>query len=229
MSLSQPNQILAALPNAEYQRLAPHLTASELSANQNLFKPKQKTFSAYFPTQGVVSLVTVMQNGSTTEIGLIGRDGLVGIFQTLGEDHINSRATVQIAGEALQIDADTLRAEFERGGMLQKLLLRYSLTLFNQVSQCSACNNHHTVEQRFARWLLMVQDRLDREECIPFTQQFLSRMLGTRRASITEVAQDVQRQGAIAYHRGRIEITDRPALEAIACECYQIVKAELTP
>ena len=219
------NRLLAALPQKVYQRLAPHFETVTLSLDQVLFKPDQKIESVYFPTQGVVSLISVMQDGSTTEIGLIGNEGVVEIFQFLGAEHVNSRATVQIKGAALRLDANVLQAEFDRGGMLQKLLLRYSLSLFNQVSQCAACNNHHTIEQRVARWLLMIQDRIDQIQ-IPLTQLFLSRMLGTRRASITEVAISLQQRGVIDQRRGRIIILDRKALEAAACECYQTLHGE---
>ena len=219
------NRLLAALPQEDYQRLTPHLKTVTLSLEQVLFKPDQKIESIYFPTQGVVSLISVMQEGSTTEIGLIGNEGVVGIFQFLGAEHANSRATVQVKGAALCLDANVLQAEFDRGAMLQKLLLRYSLSLFNQVSQTAACNTHHTIEQRVARWLLLIQDRIDQDQIL-LTQLFLSRMLGTRRASVNEVAINLQQQGIIDQRRGRIIIRDRQALEAAACECYQTLHGE---
>ncbi|HEY9769125.1 MAG TPA: Crp/Fnr family transcriptional regulator [Coleofasciculaceae cyanobacterium] len=195
----------------------------ELSLGEILLKTNQKIESVYFPTQGIVCLVSTMQDGSTTEIGVIGKEGMVGTPQFLGDGVLgSSRAEVQMKGTALRIDAIALRIEYERSESLQKLILQYSLSLFNQVSQCAACNNHHTVKQRTARWLIMLDDRLE-EETFSLTQQLLSKMLGVRRTGVSEIAKQLQRQGIIDYHRGQIKILDREALEAIACECYQIL------
>ncbi|MGF1591380.1 MAG: Crp/Fnr family transcriptional regulator [Pleurocapsa sp.] len=218
------NRILSALPQQEHQNLRNCLELVQLPLGEILLKPNQKIESVYFLTQGVVSLISTMQDGSTTEIGLIGTEGMVGTPQFLGDGVLgSSRAEVQIQGEALRIDATALRIEYKRSELLQKLILQYSLSLFNQVSQCAACNNHHTVKQRTARWLLMLDDRLG-EETFLMTQQLLSKMLGVRRTGVTEIAKEIQRQGIIDYHRGKITILDRKALEAIACECYQIVR-----
>ena len=221
MNYSQ-NQILSALSKREYQRLSKVIEAVELALGQILIKENQKSESLYFPTRGVVSLISEMQDGSTTEVGLIGREGMVGTLEFLGNGVLNTRAVVQERGRAIKVDAEVLRAECDRNQKLQKLLLRYALKLFNQVSQTAACNNHHTVKQRTARWLLMLDDRSDEE--LHMTQQLLSQMLGVRRTGITEVASDLQRQGIIDYRRGKIRILDRPALETIACECYQVLK-----
>jgi CRP-like cAMP-binding protein len=217
------NLILSALPEQEYQRFVDCLEPVSLSMDEILSKPNQKSESLYFPTQGVVSLLSVMSNGSTTEIGLIGKEGIVGTHAFLGEGVSYSQSIVQAQGSAMRIDLKVLQTECDRVKILQKLLLRYTLKLFNQVSQCAACNNHHTVKQRTARWLMMLDDRSDQETLL-ITQLLLSRMLGVRRTGVTEVATQMQRQGIIDYSRGKIKILDRQALEKVACECYQLLK-----
>lgn len=217
------NSIISALPTKEYQRLKTFLEPVQLSLDEILLQPQQKSDSFYFPTQGVVSLISVMQDGSTTEIGLIGQDGMVGVLPFLGQGVSNSQSIVQAPGWAMRIELETLQAEYDRSQALQQLLLRYGLKLYNQVSQCAACNNHHTVQQRIARWLLMLDDRSD-QKTLPMTQQLLSKMLGVRRTGVTEVAKEIKRRGIIDYHRGKIEILDRIALEEISCECYQVLK-----
>lgn len=211
------------MPESNYQNFSHYLEPVQLSLNEILLEPEQKIKSLYFPTQGVVSLISVMQDGSTTEIGLIGKEGMVGTMQFLGNGVLNNRTLVQAKGTAMRIDARILKTECARNPVLQKTLLRYALKLFNQVSQCAACNNHHTVKQRTARWLLMLDDRSD-GEMLSMTQQLLSQMLGVRRTGVTEVAKEIQREEIIDYHRGKIKILDRKALETVACECYQVLK-----
>ena len=222
MNNPQNNQILSALPKAEYQRLIKQLEPVNLSLNEILFKARQKCDYLYFPTQGIVSLLSIIDDGSTTEIGVIGSEGMVGTLQFLGDGILNSQSVVQVKGTAMRIEPSVLRVEFNRSKILQKLLLGYALKLFNQVSQGAACNNHHTVKQRTARWLLMLDDRSD--STLFMTQQLLSKMLGVRRTGVTEVANQIKQQGIIDYQRGLIIIKDRQALEAIACECYQLIK-----
>jgi len=217
------NQILSELPDREYQRFKGCLEPVLLVYDEILSKPDRQTESCYFPTQAIVSLVSVMQNGATTEIGLIGKEGMVGTLEFLGNGTSNSRKIVQMGGTAMRVDVEALQTEYRRGETLSKLLHGYSLMLFNQVSQCAACNNHHSVKQRTARWLLMLEDRCDRQTLL-MTQKLLSTMLGVRRTGVTEVAKEIQRQGIIEYHRGKIQILDREALEQIACECYQVLK-----
>ena len=219
----QNNHILSALPLQDYQNLEEYLQPVELSLNEILSQPNQNHKTLYFPTQGIVSLMSVMANNSTTEIALIGKEGMVGTLPFLGEGVSNSQSIVKAQGWAMQIEAKALQEQCDRSNTLQKLLLRYALKLFNQVSQSAACNNHHTVKQRTARWLLMFDDRSDRETLL-MTQQLLSQMLGVRRTGITEVAKELQRQKIIDYHRGKIKIINRKALEAVACECYQVLK-----
>ncbi|WP_216595604.1 Crp/Fnr family transcriptional regulator [Myxosarcina sp. GI1] len=223
MNEPKNNYILSALLPEEYQRLSDRLKLIKLVRGQTLLKANRQIESLYFPIEGVVSIVSTMQDGSTTEIGIIGKEGMVGTHQFLGDGISNSLSTVQINGAAMQIDVKSLRVEYNRGGRLQTNLLRYALNLFNQVSQCSACNNHHTVKQRTARWLLMLGDRLENDR-ISIVQQFISRMLGVRRTGVSEIAAELQRQQIIDYQRGKIKILNREALEEIACECYQVVE-----
>ena len=193
-----------------------------LSLDEILLEARQKCEYLYFPTQGVVSLVSVIDDASTTEIGPIGKEGMVGTLQFIGSGILNSQTVVQVKGTAMRIKTDVLRVEFEQSKTLQKLLLGYALKLFNQVSQGAACNNHHTVRQRTARWLLMLDDRSD--NTLFMTQRLLSKMLGVRRTGVTDVANEIKQQGIIDYQRGKITILDRKALEAIACQCYQLIK-----
>ncbi len=223
MNNPQNNHILSALPKKEYQRFSAYLEPVQLSLNNVLLKPDQKSELLYFPTKGIVSLMSVLDASSTTEIGLIGREGMVGTLPFLGKGTSYSQSIVQSPGWAMKVEVEALQAEYDRGEVLQKLLLRYALKLFNQVSQCSACNNHHTVQQRIARWLLMLDDRSDQDTLL-MTHQLLAKMLGVRRTGVTEVAKQFQRQEIIDYQRGKIKILDRQALETIACECYQILK-----
>ena len=222
MNNPKNNRILSALPETEYRRLLDLLEPVNLSLNEILLEARQKSEYLYFPTQGIVSLVSVMDDNSTTEIGLIGKEGMVGTLQFLGDGISNSQTVVQVKGTAMRIEDSVLRVEFERSKTLQKLLLGYALKLFNQVSQGAACNNHHSVKQRTARWLLMLDDRSD--DTLSMTQQLLSQMLGVRRTGVTEVANEIKQQGIINYQRGKITILNRQALEAIACQCYQLIK-----
>lgn len=217
------NHILSALPTNEYQRLSDRLEPFELVYNDVLLEPKQEPEWLYFPTAGVVSLVSILDGKSTTETGTIGFEGVVGVLPFLGRGVANNYSVVQIPGTAMRIEAEVLRQECDRSKILTKILLRYALELFNQVSQVAACNNHHTIEQRTARWLLMLDDRSNRPR-IDMTHELLSKMLGVRRSGITETAQHMRQRSIINYHRGKIEIIDRQALEAIACECYQVLK-----
>ena len=219
------NRLLSALPEEEYQNLKDSLEPVELSIGQVLLGCDEELEFLYFPLKGIVSLILEMKDGATTEIGLIGYEGMVGTLEFIGQGISHSRSVVQGKGSALRIKVEALRKEFDRAKTLQKLLLQDSLRLFNQVSQIAACNNHHTVKQRTALWLLMLDDRRDKSEKTLFmTHQLLSRMLGVRRTGITLAANQIQQQGIIKYKRGEIEILDRQALEEVACECYQVVK-----
>lgn len=219
------NQLLASLPESEYQRLVPHLEEVSLALGKVLYEPQEAIKQVYFPSQGMVSLVLILEDGSTTEIGTVCNEGIVGLPVFLGGMSTTSRAIVQMAGTGLKMDAEMLRTEFQRGGVLQRLLLLYTQGLHTQVSQTAACNRHHPIEERLARWLLTAQDCAPSQE-LRLTQEFISDMLGTRRSGVTVAAGLLQQAGIIRYTRGKITVLNREALETTACECYGVVKRE---
>ncbi|MEL6494700.1 MAG: Crp/Fnr family transcriptional regulator [Cyanobacteria bacterium J06623_7] len=219
------NQILAALPVSEYQRLVDHLKPVNLVSGEILLEPHEAIEKIYFPQRAMISLVSIMMDGSTTEIGLIGNEGMIGLPAILGGDSTTSRTIVQVSGTALEVSADIIREEFQRGEQLYRLLLLYTQALLTHVSQSAACNRQHNIEERLARWLLSVQDCILKDE-LPLTQEFIANMLGTRRSGVTVAAGMLQEAGIIRYSRGRITILDRQRLEDTACECYQLVQNE---
>lgn len=216
------NHILAALAPEEYGRLAPHLEPVTLALSDVLFRPGEALAHAYFPSGAIVSLLTELEGGGGMEVGLVGAEGLVGISVVLGGEETKV-ATVQGAGDALRVLTGPLREEFARGGRLHEFLLRYTHALMAQISQSVVCNVRHHIPGRLARWLLMYADRSPRRQ-FELTQEFMSNMLGVRRAGVSEAAEELQRRGLIQYQRGSITITDRAGLEAYACECYDVVK-----
>lgn len=225
-NIQQPiNQILAALPEIEYQRLIPDLKPVDLSIGTILQEPGETITEVYFPNRAMISLVSIMENGSTTEIGLIGNEGMVGLPVILGGLCTSSRSIVQIPGTAMKLSADVLRREFQRGEKLEYVLLLYTQALLTQVSQSAACNRQHTIEQRLARWLLSVQDCVLSDN-LPLTQEFIANMLGTRRSGVTVAAGILQQAGMIRYRRGMITILNQHELEATSCECYRLVQGE---
>lgn len=220
------NQLLMALPPGEYQRLIPYLKPVSLVLGQTIYEPKQLIKEVYFPTGAMISLVSIMEDGSSTEIGLVGNEGMIGIPVFLGGNHNTiNRAIVQIQGNAMKMDADVLRREFEKGEQLQKKLLLYTQARLTQMSQIAACKSHHVIEERLARWLLSVHDCVNMPE-LPLTQKFISEMLGVRRASVTEAAISLQKAGLIKYSRGNITLLKRKELEQAACECYRLIRDE---
>ena len=219
------NKILAALPEDDYQRLVPHLEKVSLMKGQVIYEAGVPIEKVYFPTQAVISLVSITENGATSEIGLIGYEGMVGLPVFLGGESTTNRAIVQIAGSALRMNSTRLRTEFNRAKGLQKRLLPYTQALLTQVSQTAVCNGFHKVEARLARWLLLVRDCVQTDE-LPLTQELIATMLGTRRSGVTVAAGMLSRAGIISYKRGRITILDQQALEGVACECYHLVKSE---
>lgn len=219
------NQILAALPLAEYHRLASHLKPVNLISGEILLEPNEPIRKIYFPQRAMISLVSIMMDGSTTEIGLIGNEGMIGLTAVLGGYSTTSRTIVQISGTAFEVSAEVVRQEFQRGEGLHKLLLLYTQALLTQVSQSAACNRQHNIEERLARWLLSVQDCILKDE-LPLTQEFIANMLGTRRSGVTVAAGMLQQAGIISYSRGKITILDQEALEETACECYHLVQNE---
>lgn len=219
------NKILAALPGTEYKRLLPYLTSVSLGIGETLYDMEDTITSVYFPNWGIVSLVTHMKEGKSVEVGLVGNEGMVGLSVALGDDVAQNHAIVQIADGAMRMETGELRKALKRGGRLQGLLLRYSLTLLKQVSQTAACNRNHNLGERLARWLLLCQDRIGGDE-LRLTQEFLGQMLGTRRSRVSEAAIILQDAGLIRYSRGVITILDRQGLEEFVCECYQVVRDE---
>jgi len=219
------NRLLAALPDAEYQRLVPHLERVPLSLKQVLHKRGESIEHVYFPHRAIVSLIPALEDDSMVEVGSVGKEGIVGIPAALGDNIVTTRAIVQVPDFAMRMEASLLKAEFQRGGSLQTLLLRYTQALYAQVSQGAACNRRHQLEQRLARWLLLMCDSLESNELF-LTQEVISKMLGVRRTGVTEAANTLQQAGIIRYTRGRITILNRQELEATSCECYEIIKGE---
>ncbi|MBD2248553.1 Crp/Fnr family transcriptional regulator [Nostoc sp. FACHB-888] len=219
------NQLLLALCDAEYQRLVPHLERVNLELKQVLYEANKPITHVYFPDRAIVSLVCNQEDGSTVEAGMVSNDGMVGLAVILGGLTTTTTAFVQVAGGSLRMEAEQLIAEFNRGGELQSLLLRYTQAMFTQVTQTAACNRLHTVEERLARWLLMVSDRMQ-SDTFPLTQEFIAQMLGCRRSGVTVAAGTLSGAGMISYKRGTINILNRQDLEDTSCQCYSIVKNE---
>jgi CRP-like cAMP-binding protein len=212
-----------ALSETEYQRLVPHLELVELSVRQVLYNANEPITHVYFPHQAIVSLVCTQKDGSTVEAGMVSNDGMVGLSVIWGSNTTNTSAFVQIAGSSLMMETGLLQAEFNRGGELQGLLLRYTHGLFTQVTQTLACNSLHTIEQRLARWLLFIADRMQ-SDTFPLTQEYIAKMLGCRRPGVTEAAGRLSRAGMISYKRGVISILNHQNLEQTSCECYSMLK-----
>ncbi|MBD1925376.1 Crp/Fnr family transcriptional regulator [Trichocoleus sp. FACHB-90] len=219
------NRLLAALPVAEYQRLFPNLDHVSLSLKQVLQEVGEPIEYVYFPQNAIVSALTTMADGSMIEVGLVGKDGVTGIPAALGDNIAATNAIVQAAGSGMRMKASVLKTEFERGGVLQSLLLRYMQAQHAFVTQNAACNRLHHLETRLARWLLLACDRVGSNE-LPMTHEFMSQMLGVRRAGVTEAANALQQSGLIRYKRGKVIILNRQELEAATCECYEIINGE---
>jgi CRP-like cAMP-binding protein len=217
--------LLAALPEDEYWRLAPHLSRVHLALKQVLYEPGAPVMHVYFPLGALVSLLTIMGDGSAIETGMVGREGLAGLPVFLRTGVGDGRAVCQVAGDAWRLPADAFLAALDREGELPVRLLRYAQQALRTAAQAAACNALHSVEARCARWLLMVADRVCGDR-FPMTQLFLSEMLGVRRASVVDVMGILTRGGLIAHGYGRVTVLDRQGLEAAACECYQVLKAQ---
>ncbi|MFN6463020.1 MAG: Crp/Fnr family transcriptional regulator [Nostoc sp. DedVER02] len=225
-NFEQPaNRLLAALPATDYERLIPHLKLVSLPLRKILYEPGEPITQVYFPNKAVVSIINTMEDGSTVEVGLVSNEGMVGMPIILGDNTTTTTAFVQISDSAMQIDANIFRSEFNRGGAIQSVLLRYVQAVYTQIAQGSACNRLHRLEARLARWLLTVSDRLESDEFL-LTQEFISQMLGVRRAGVTEAANILSEAGIITYHRGQINILNREALKKTSCECYHVIENE---
>lgn len=220
------NHLLAVLPKEDFERLLPALELIPLPLGWAVYESGRDQGYVYFPTTSIVSLLYVMEDGSSAEIAIVGNDGVVGISLFMGGDTTPSRAVVQSAGYGYRLKAANLKKEFERGGEVQHLLLRYTQSLITQMAQTAVCNRHHSVEQQLCRWLLLSLDRLTSND-LKMTQELIANMLGVRREGVTEAAGKLQKDKLINYSRGHITVIDRPGLEKRVCECYAVVKREM--
>jgi CRP-like cAMP-binding protein len=225
--MQDPNQnhLLAALLDAEFERLSPHLQPVPLLLGDVLCESGEKLDHVYFPTTAIISLHYLLENGGSSEIAGVGNEGVLGIALFMGGGSTPSRAVVQTGGFGYRLPVWILLEEFNRAGPVMRLLLRYTQALLTHMSQTSVCNRHHTVEQQLCRWLLLTLDRLGNKE-LTMTQELISNMLGVRREGVTEAAGRLQADGYISYRRGHIKVVDRAGLEQQVCECYGVVKAE---
>ena len=219
------NHLLAALPADERGRLLPHLELVPMPLGNVLYESGNELKHVYFPTTAIVSLLYVMLDGASAEIGVVGNEGIIGVALFMGGETMPNRAVVQSAGHAYRLKGQLLKEEFSRSGELQHLLLRYTQALLTQMAQTAVCNRHHSLDQQLCRWLLLSLDRLPASELV-MTQELIANMLGVRREGVTEAAGKLQKAGLIRYQRGRISVLDRAGLEARSCECYAVVKQE---
>ncbi|MGI9335535.1 MAG: Crp/Fnr family transcriptional regulator [Gammaproteobacteria bacterium] len=222
---SVPNRLLAALPVDVFKRLEPDLEPVQLALGQVVYEAHEALSHVYFPTTAIVSLLYIMENGASAEMGVVGCDGVVGIAVFMGGDTTPNRAVVQNAGGALRLELNCFRDEFRRVGELHRLLLLYTQALLTQLSQTAVCNRLHSVEQQLCRCLLLSHDRLESNELV-MTQEVIASMLGVRREGVSVAANRLQQAGLIRYKRGHITILDRAGLESRVCECYGVVKTE---
>ncbi len=219
------NRLLDALPGDVQARVFPDLEQVSLALGEVLYESGDTLRHVYFPTDCIISLLYVMENGASAEISVVGYEGIVGIALFMGGESTPSRAIVQSAGTAFRLPGQRLKDEFNRHGSLQVLMLRYTQSLLTQMAQTAVCNRHHSIDQQLCRWLLMSLDRLPDNHLI-MTQELIANMLGVRREGVTEAAGKLQRLGAIEYKRGAITVLNRPLLEELCCECYLVVKKE---
>jgi len=219
------NLILSALPKVDYERLLPDLELVEMPLGWKLSESGDHVNFLHFPTSGIVSLIYDLENGASSEVALVGNEGLVGISIFMGGDSMPSSTAVQSRGFAYRLSRKIMKREFALGGKLQHLSLLYTQALISQTSQTAVCNQHHTVNQRFCRWLLMSLDRMP-DNKLTVTQELIGYLLGIRRESVTAAASKLQNDGLIIYSRGTIKVLDRPRLQMQACECYEVVKDE---
>ena len=217
--------MLAALPKSEWLRWEPQLERVELPLGLVLYESGMALSHVYFPTTAIVSLLYVMEDGSSAEIAVVGNEGVVGISLFMGGEATPSRSVVQSAGHGVRLNADAMKEEFNRSGPVMHLMLRYTQALMTQMAQTAVCNRHHRLDKQLCRWLLLSLDRLQGSDLV-MTQELIANMLGVRREGVTEAALRLQNAGLIRYARGHITVIDRPGLERRACECYAVVKKE---
>ncbi|UZJ57971.1 Crp/Fnr family transcriptional regulator [Pseudomonas sp. KU26590] len=221
----QQNHLLGALPKEIQARITPHLEWVALPLGMVIYESGDSMRHVYFPTDSIVSLLYVMQNGASAEISVVGNEGLVGVALFMGGESTPSRAIVQSAGHAYRLQGQLFKDEFNRHGDMLHLMLRYTQALITQMAQTAVCNRHHSIDQQLCRWLLLSLDRLPSNQ-LTMTQELIANMLGVRREGVTEAAGKLQRMGVIEYCRGHIKVLDRPRLEQLSCECYAVVKTE---
>lgn len=219
------NHLLEALPEEEYEYLLPHLELVQLKVGDVLYESGEKLQFAYFPATCIISLLYIVENGGTSEVAVIGNEGVIGVALFMDSGRMPNLAVVLSTGYAYRLRAQQFVQEFNRNGTLHHLLLRFTQALIIQMGQIAVCNRHHSIDQQLCHWLLLNHDRVEGNE-LNMTQEMIASMLGVRREGITEAAGDLQKSGLIKYNRGHITILDRPGLEARACECYQVVKVE---
>jgi len=219
------NHLLAALPTAEFERLLPHLELVPMRLGEVLCESGDELQHAYFPTTSIVSLHYVMESGASAEVAGVGNEGLLGISLFMGGQTTPTRAIVQTAGHGYRLRSRLLMEEFNRSGLMLRLLLRYTQALLTQIAQTAACNRHHSLSQQLCRWLLLTLDRMPSNDLI-MTQELIASMLGVRREGVTEAAGKLKDLGVISYRRGHITVLDRSLLDAHVCECYEVVKSE---
>jgi CRP-like cAMP-binding protein len=219
------NHLLAALPKTEYFRLREHFEPVSLKLGEVIYEAGDRLSHLYFPTTSIISMLYIMENGGTAEIGIAGNNGLIGYALFMGGETTSSRAIVQIAGDAVRMRSDDAKKAFAAGGIFQDLLLRYTQSLITQISQTAVCNRLHSVEQQLCRWLLINHDQLATNKLV-MTQELIANMLGVRREGVSVAATHLQDLGVIKYSRGTITVLDRNRLEEQACECYQVVMDE---
>ncbi len=219
------NRLLAALPTGDYARLSPALEPISLVPRQSVYEPYQPIPYVYFPTRSIISLVTLMDDGTAVEVATVGNEGMVGLPVFLGVDSSPGQAFTLVPGASVRMRADIFKAEIALSGVLRNLTHRYIQGLFNQIARSAACSRLHLADQRCARWLLTMHDGVAADE-FHLTHEFFAQILGVRRATVTECAGRLQRAGVIRYHRGQIRIVNRRALEAAACSCYHGIKAD---
>lgn len=220
-----PNRLLAALPKDEYRRLLPNLESFPLVFGQAIYEPGDRIRHVYFPSSGIISLLAVVEDRATLEVGMVGREGIIGLPVFLGVKTSRDRAVVQGAGAAMRMEATAFRKECDNGDSLPRLLRRYTHSRLTQIGQGAACNLYHSIDERLARWLLMTRDRMGTDE-FQLTQEFLANMLGVRREGVNKAAGGLQRRNLINYSRGTLITLNRVGLEAVACRCYGIIKKE---
>lgn len=219
------NHLLAALPADEFARLKSKLEPVSFKLGDVLYESEDRMDYVYFPTTAIVSMLYIMENGATAEIGIVGNDGLIGNALFLGGDKTTSRAVIQSVGEAYRMKAKDAKAEFKLAGMFQEMMLRFTQALMTQISQTAVCNRLHPVEKQLCRWLLLSHDRLDSDKLV-MTHDLISNMLGVRREGVTLAAQKLAERKLIKNVRGTISIVDRQGLEQAVCECYKVVNNE---